>query len=313
MKRLIAGGTGLIGRHLVAHWLKKDIPITVLGRDPAKIQAQFGNTVEALTWEDFMMLPDHAIKQFESITNLCGENIADKRWSHKRKDEILLSRILPTQNIVEKLMPLSDQSPRLLNASAIGVYGAPLTEHHDLSSPVDEETLIDFEHPKDFLQEVATQWEMATTPAKAHGVHVNNLRFAVVLTRKGGALEKMLTPFRLGVGGKIGSGQQAFSWIHIDDLIAMIDFLHAHPDIHGAINCVSPYAISQYTLAKTIGAILHKPSFMPMPAIMVKTLFGELGEALLLNGMNVYPKKLIAHDFHFQYPTIEDALMNLLD
>lgn len=312
MKRLIAGGTGLIGQHLVSHWLSQNIEITVLGRNQDKIQQCFGNTVTPMTWETFLELPLQSLKPYESITNLCGENIAEKRWTPERKQSIIQSRILPTQNIVEKLIALGDQAPRLFNASAVGIYGVQTVTNSKMPPALDENTPIDFDNPHDFLQEIATLWEAATQPAKAHGIHVNNMRFGVVLTTEDGALEKMAFPFRFGLGGKIGTGHQPFSWIHIQDLLSIFDFLQVRADIHGPINCVAPNAVSQAELAKAIANALGKPAIIPTPAVAINMVFGEMGKYLLLEGQHVYPSVLTAHDFHFKYPEIKTALVDLL-
>ena len=198
MERLIAGGTGLIGQQLVHHWLKQKHIITVVGRDVKKIQQCFGNKVSAMSWENFTKLPEHQLKAFESITNLCGANIGTSRWTPKRKKIIINSRVQTTEKIVDKLLPLADQAPRLFNASAIGIYGAQATLPHHLPTSLDETHSIEVIHPANFLQEIGLAWEQATDIAKARGIHVINLRFGVVLTYKGGAFEKLVTPFKLG-------------------------------------------------------------------------------------------------------------------
>jgi len=312
MQRLIAGGTGLVGQYLVKHWLNQKINITVLGRDKHKISHCFGTSVNIMDWDDFERLPNHDLKSFDSIVNLCGTNIGEKRWSSKRKQLIFDSRIKTTQTIVDKMIPLADQAPKLFNTSAIGVYGLQPTNHQHLPAAFDEDSQIDFHARPDFLATVARAWELATAPAKAHGIHVNNMRFGVVLTPQGGALEKLALPIKLGFGGKIGSGDQAFSWIHIKDLLNIFDFLHQHTELHGVINCVAPECVTQLHLVNTIAKKLHRPALMPLPSFMVKLMFGEMGDELLLRGQHVYPKRLLENNFHFEFATIEKAVGDLV-
>lgn len=312
MQRLVAGGTGLVGQYLVNHWLSQHIKVTVLGRCKNKISHVFGTAVDILDWDDFANLSELDLKQFDTIVNLCGTNIGEARWTKKRKAELINSRVDTTKIIVNKLVLLADNAPRLLNASAIGIYGIQPSLPTHLPSALDEDTKINFEHPCDFLSEICVRWEQATEQAKAHGVNVVNMRFGVVLTPVGGALEKLATPFKFGLGGKIGSGQQAFTWIHIQDLINMIDFICQHPNIHGAINCVAPEAVMQKTLAKTIAKTLHRPCLLTLPSFVVEILFGEMGKYLLLNGQNIYPKRFISYDFKYAFPDLQSAIDNLL-
>lgn len=311
MQRLIAGGTGLIGHYLTEYWVSQNILVTIVGRDKQKISHCFGTAVNILDWDEFEQLSEQDIKAFDSITNLCGVNIGEKRWSVERKKQILNSRIHSTSTIINKLIPLGDQSPTLFNASAIGVYGLQNTSSSHLPPAYDEDSIIDFDTYPDFLAEVARKWERVTTPAKAHGVPIYNMRFGVVLTPQGGALAKLAAPIKLGLGGPIGSGSQAFSWIHIKDLLSIFDFLHQHNQLHGAINCVAPNCVTQKQLVKTIARKLHRPSLLPLPSFMVKLMFGEMGDCLLLNGQHVYPKKLLANDFEFEFATIDAAISDL--
>lgn len=311
MQRLIAGGTGLIGQHLTQHWINQGINVTILGRDKQKISHCFGTSVNILDWDEFCRLPEHQLRTFTSITNLCGANIGEHRWTKQRKQQIIESRIETTETIVNRLIPLAEQAPILFNASAIGVYGLQKTAPHHLPPAYDEQTNIDFNSYPDFLAEVARLWEKATFPAKAHGVHVNNMRFGVVLTPRGGALERLALPIKLGLGGKIGSGYQPFSWIHIEDLLRIFDYLHMEKQLRGAINCVAPDCVTQKQLVNSIAKQLHRPALFPMPSFVVKLLFGEMGEELLLRGQHVYPKRLLEHDFEFKFGKLEAAVGDL--
>lgn len=312
MRRLIAGGTGFVGQNLARHWINQGVQVAILGRDKRKIQRCFGKAVDTITWEQFNTLPVSELKHFQTIVNLCGENIGEHRWSPARKRALIDSRIIPTTLIVDKLKTLGDQAPSLFNASAIGVYGLQQNQIGNLPEALDEEQFIDMHAYPDFLAEIARMWELATEPAKAHGVHVINLRFGVVLGHRGGALGKLITPIKWGLGGKIGCGWQPMSWIHLKDLLAIFDFLLEQPKLHGAVNCVAPSAVSQLQFAHCAASLLHRPCLFPLPAQVVKSVFGEMGECLLLQGQHVYPKRLHATDFHFQFGHLQEALGDLL-
>jgi len=299
MHRIIAGGTGFIGQALVAHWLAQDKKIAVIGRDKNKIKKIFNNTVTAISWEDSDLID---INNTEVIVNLTGENIASGRWTERRKQAILQSRIESTQQLAKLCAQLAEKSPPLFNASAIGVYGLQSQEKQD------EDTQIDFTQYPDFSSEIARQWEVATEPAVQAGVRVINMRFGVVLGEKGGALSQIVLPFRFGLGGKIGTGKQFFSWVALPDLLKAIDFLLEHKNIIGPVNLVAPSCITQYELAKAIGKTLHRPTMIPMPAWAMKLLFGKMAEELLLQGQYIYPTCLLNNGFKFDYSDIQSAL-----
>lgn len=310
MNRIILGGTGLIGSQLVRHWLMQGHTVTVIGRSSKKIQKIFKNRVNAL---EFDSLQPDMLRQAEVVVNLAGAGIADGRWSEERKQAILHSRIHTTQKIVERLMLLGQEAPPLFNASAIGVYGLQPQVTNGLPLKLDENTPINWDAaPPDFLSQVGREWEKATHPAKQKGVRVVNLRFGVVLAKEGGALPKIVQPFYFFLGGKIGTGQQPFSWIAIDDVIRSIDFLLEKQHISGSVNIVAPGCVSQYDLAKAIGKVLHKPSVMSTPAFVLKCIFGEMARELLLEGQHVYPKILLDSSFVFSFPDIESALRRVL-
>lgn len=308
MKRIVAGATGLIGTELVNHWLRDGHAVIVIGRNKAKIENQFQGKVEALKWDE--LKPDN-FKDAEVAVNLSGAGIADKRWSESRKKEILQSRIITTKKIVSLLLSLGSDAPPLFNASAIGVYGLQPQIKNELPVKLDETFLIDWDHAHDFLSQVGREWEKATFPAKENGVRVVNMRFGVVLAKEGGALSKIVQPFYFYLGGPIGTGNQPFSWIAIDDLLRAIDFLIDKKDFSGAINIVSPQCMTQRNLAKTIGLVLHKPSFMQTPSFMLKLMFGEMARELLLEGQHVYPQRLLELKFQFKYPDLESALRHI--
>ena len=307
MRMIIAGGTGLIGRKLALHWLTKGYEVAIIGRSGKHIAEIYQNRVEALEWKDL------ETKNFEKaavVVNLAGAGIADKRWTKTRKAEILASRIKPTQKLVSLLSSLGESSPPLFNASAIGVYGLQAQLKSGLPLQLDENTPIDWGHSPDFLSQVAREWEKATHPALKQGVRVVNLRFGVVLTKKGGALPRIALPFHFFLGGPIGAGHQPFSWVALEDVIFAMDFLLENRSISGPVNIVAPQCVSQNELAKVIGKVLHRPTVLRVPAFSLKLILGEMAQELLLEGQHVYPLTLLEQGFQFHYPNIEPALIN---
>lgn len=312
MNILIAGGTGFIGRFLVEHYLKENHQITVLSRSIKKINKLFAETVTAVNWDTFESKGPEILKMQDLLLNLAGAGIADKRWTKSRKREIIESRTLTTQKIVNACIALGNNCPPLFNASAVGIYGTQEPVPTGLPPPLDETQKIDFDHPVDFSSKVTRLWEEKTHIARDHGIRVVNMRFGVVLGKNGGALAKMVMPFKFYLGGKIGSGKQPFSWISIVDLKRAIDFLFQHKEINGPVNIVSPHCVSQSELAAQIGKVLNKPSIMTTPALILRLAFGEMADELLLKGQHVFPKVLLDHGFKFQHPHIQLTLSNAL-
>lgn len=308
MKIVIAGGTGFIGQALVKHFRAANHQCVVLGRSHEKIKKIFGNTVKAITQKQVLTEGAAEIKTADLLINLAGASIGDKRWSKKRKREILDSRLLPTQRLTAICASLGKNSPPLFNASAIGIYGLQPVTGNVLPTALDERTNIDFNSAPDFLSQVARAWELATQPAKEAGVRVVNLRFGVVLGKNGGVLKKLKLPFLFFIGGPIGSGQQPFSWVAMEDLLRAVDFLFAKPEISGPVNIVAPNCVTQKQLAQALGKVLHRPSFISTPAFILQSLYGEMAKELLLSGQNVYPHILLEKGFQFRYPDITSAL-----
>lgn len=309
MHRIIVGGTGLIGLQLANHWLQQGHTVTIVGRKIEKIRQIFQNRVDALALDS---LKPESLQKAEIIVNLAGTGIAEQRWNEQRKREIINSRIQVTQKIVELLIALGQEAPSLFNASAVGIYGLQQAMTHGLPLKLDENTPIDWNTAPDFLSHVGREWEKATHPAMDKEIRVVNLRFGVVLAKQGGALPKIVQPFYFFLGGDIGTGQQAFSWVAIDDVIRAIDFLLENREIAGPVNIVAPGCITQHELAKTIGDVVHKPSVVRTPAFILKLFFGEMARELLLEGQHAYPKRLTDSGFNFSFPNIKLALQHVL-
>lgn len=309
MQRIIAGGTGLIGQRIVNHWLAQQHSVTVIGRSITHIEEIYANRVTAITWRQ---LTPELFKSAEIVVNLAGANIASKRWTAERKKEVLASRIDTTKQIASLLAKLERDAPPLFNASAVGIYGLQPQFKDQLPPRLDENSPVNWEHPSDFLSLVGTQWEKAAEPAINQGVRVVFLRFGVVFAKEGGALPKLTLPFKFFLGGPIGTGNQAISWIAIDDVIRAIDFLISKPGIRGPVNIVAPDCVSEKRLSKTIANVIQRPEMFKFPAFLVNLLFGEMGRELLLEGQNVYPSRLLSSGYKFNYSNLLSALKHIL-
>lgn len=302
MKILVAGGTGFVGRHLVHELLKRHDTVTILGRNKNKINKIYENKVAAITWQEIHI---ENLCNYEIIINLAGENLSEKRWTEKVKKEILESRCNTTEVLANLCATLGEKSPRLFNASAVGIYGTT-GDYADQPIPVDESWQPPH-HTANFLSHVAQQWEKALTPAIAHHVSVTIMRFGVVLKENEGMLKKLLPSVKWGFAAKLGNGQQWLSWISIDDLVAAIIFLIEHPEIFGEINLTHPLPVTQNEFIHTLAQCYHKPCFLTLPTWLVKILFGQMGKELLLSGQNVIPTRLLNSGFKFVKKNISDA------
>jgi uncharacterized protein (TIGR01777 family) len=298
MKYLITGGTGFVGKHLIPNLIAKGADILVLTRDVIKSQRLFGDKVTSIT--NLKEISDN--EQIYCIINLAGEPIADKKWSETQKALLLSSRVNITEDIIALISRLNQKPHSMISASAIGYYGCQADNViYEDSQPINE-----------FTHQLCEAWENEAIKAEKFGTRVCITRFGVVVGKEGGALAKMLPPFRLGLGGNIGSGMQYFSWVHINDLIRAIDFFITHSECSGIFNLTSPNAVTNQTFASTLADVLHRPAFFDMPAFICTLLFGEMGDRLLLHGQRVYPKRLIDLGFKFEFEDLESALKNLL-
>lgn len=298
-KVVVTGGTGLVGRRLVEVLADQGTQVAVVSRNPARATPPKG--AETYLWKELPALLEGA----DAIFNLAGEGIADQRWSPERKAAILLSRTASTRRIVEALQWVSRQPSVLVNASAIGFYGAHgLTLLDEAAGP-----------GEGFLAKVCQAWEQEAEAVMAKGIRLVKLRLGVVLAKEGGALPKMARPVKLFLGCTLGSGQQGFSWIHLEDLIRLCLEAAQNPNYAGAINATSPTPISQRVFMGILARRLHRPLW-PLPAALtrlsLKWLMGEMAEPMLLQGAYVYPKKALGLGFQFNFGEAEAALADLL-
>ena len=300
MRLVITGGTGFIGSALCARLLEHGHFITLLSRSPAP--AALSPNQRWLTWNP--PADGHwreAIHHADGVINLAGEPIAGKRWSAAQKERLRASRIETTRALVTAIGKAETKPKFLLNASAIGYYGAR-----------GDEVLTEQSVPgNDFLSSVCAAWEQEAEQAAPYGVRVIRLRTGIVLGKGGGALAKMVPPFKFFAGGPLGSGKQWMSWIHLEDEIGLIQSLIANPQANGAVNATAPNPATMKEFCNALGGVLHRPSWAPVPAFALRVLLGEMAE-MLLTGQRVIPAKAQSLGYRFKHPTLSEALASLL-
>jgi uncharacterized protein len=297
MKVVIAGGSGFVGHALVERFLSDGAEVVVLTRDPSRVRLGRG-----VRWS-----PGSADREWHReldsathVINLAGENIGARRWSAWRKDALTESRLVPTRALVEAIRA-SGTRPQLISASAIGWYG-------DRGDELLDETSA---RGGGFLSDLTQQWE-AEARAAEPSAEVVILRLGIVLAPDGGALEKMLLPFRMFAGGPFGNGRQWMSWIDRDDLVELFAWVAKGKRPGGIYNATSPNPVRNREFAKTLGSVLHRPAVIPAPAIALKTALGEMAGPLLLEGQKVMPARAIGEGFEFRHATLESSLRHLL-
>ena len=296
MKILVTGASGFVGSALLPALASAGHQVTALVRRPPRPGAA------ELQWNPLGQPDPAPFSGADAVVHLAGENIAAGRWNPRRKALILNSRVQSTQAVAAAMARANPRPRVLVSASAIGYYG-------DRGS----ELLTETASPgSDFLADVALQWESATQAAGASGVRVVCLRTGLVLSARGGALPRMLTPFRLGLGGPIGNGQQWMSWITLDDLVSLIRFALENDRARGPVNAVAPNPVANADFTKALAHALHRPAIFPLPAFMVRLLFGEMGQALLLGSQRVQPAAALAAGFTFRHPDLASALQHVL-
>ncbi|MEN9644604.1 MAG: hypothetical protein RL238_1273 [Actinomycetota bacterium] len=295
MRVIISGASGLIGGALSRH-------LRAEGHDVVALVRRTAGSSE-IQWDPAKgVLDAEALAGADAVVHLAGAGIGDHRWTDDYKRELLESRTKGTLLLAERIAECSRRPGVLLSGSAIGYYGATDDRELDEQSPAGT----------GFLADVCVQWEAATAPAAAAGVRVAHLRTGIVLTKEGGALKKMLPLFKLGAGGKFGKGDQWQSWISLPDEVGAITHLLS-ADVHGAVNLTAPAPVRNRNFATTLGEVLHRPSFVPVPAFGPKLLLGgELADALLFTGQRVLPKALQASGYAFQHATLDAALRAVL-
>jgi uncharacterized protein (TIGR01777 family) len=298
MNILITGGTGLIGRHLCKVLLTQGHQLTVLSRQPDTVPVKCGLEVEAISSLDDWK-PE---RMFDAVINLAGEPIVDAYWSSKRKQILWDSRVKLTEKLVQRIAAAKQKPKVLLSGSAVGFYGnrggAELTETADMGN--------------DFAARLCNAWEQAALGAEHQGVRVCLLRTGLVLSGSGGLLARMLLPFKLGLGARLGDGKQGMSWVHIEDYVAMVLTLLHDVQLRGSFNMTAPNPVTNAEFTRSLARALHRPAIFSAPSMVLKLLMGERS-ALLLEGQYVLPVKFEDAGFHFRFGELEIALQDLLD
>jgi uncharacterized protein (TIGR01777 family) len=305
MKVAITGATGFVGSRLVERLSEMGHSILVFSRNRDKAQRIFPKSAypqleivsytptQPGAWQE-------ALAGCEGVVNLAGAALVDERWTPERKQEIINSRVKLTENIVSAIAKADPKPAVLVNASAIGYYGTSETATYDETSPSGD----------DFLSEVCQKWETAAEAVKDTGTRLVIIRVGLVMGM-GGALEKMLTPFKLFAGGPLGDGNQWFSWVHRDDLVNLIIHSLTHSEMTGVLNGTAPNPVRMKEFCQILGKVLNRPSWLPVPAFALEALLGEAAK-LVLEGQQVLPKQTQQTGFKYQYPQLEAALREIL-
>jgi len=302
MNILIAGGTGFIGTALIKQLLARGDRVVALVRDPISARRRLPSDVLIAKW-DGVTAGDWTrhVGEADAVINLSGEPIAAKRWTEERKQRILQSRILPTRALVLAMAAGKKKPSVLVNASAIGCYG------FSEGPPTTEETPF----AGGFLAETCSMWEQEALAAQSSGIRVVLPRLGIVLGDHGGALQKMLLPFRFFVGGPIGSGVQWFPWVHRDDVIGALLFALDTPALQGPVNCAAPESVRMNEFCRTLAQVLKRPSWLRVPGFVLRSLMGEMA-GMILGGRRVLPVRLTEMGYNFTYPRLEGALRSIL-
>lgn len=283
LKIVICGKSGLVGSKLEEFFHSQH-------NEVVGVKVREDTTLESISKQ---------LDKCDVLINLSGTTIL-ARWSDKYKEKLYSSRIDTTKKLVDA-MKLCKEKPKLfLSASAVGIYESNIS-HNDNSK----------NFANDFLSKLCQDWEAEALRAEDLGVRVAIMRFGVIYAKEGGAMQKMLPPFRMGVGGKLGSGKQMVSWIHIDDLVKGVEFIMKTPDISGPVNFTTPYPLSNIEQTKILGKVLNRTSFFCVPAFLIKLVFGE-GAHVVLDSKEVYPVRLLENGFVFYYEKFEDALIEIV-
>lgn len=303
---VLTGGTGLIGKALAQALIGRGDKVVLLVRNPEKAKAELPNLAGYYAWDAMSESGEWsaAVASADAVVHLAGTPVA-ARWNDDYKKQIYDSRILSTRNLVRAIAQSHTKPKVFITASGIGYYG---NQGYDESVPVLDESAP---AATDFLAKVCIDWEKEAFEAEKSGVRAVAVRTGLVLSTKGGALEKMLTPFKLFVGGPIGSGKQWVSWIHIDDEVGLYLFAIDNEKVTGALNAVAPMPVQMQGFAETLGKILLRPALFPVPKAALELLFGEAAN-VIAEGQRVVPKRALELGFSFTYPTLEGALRDVL-
>lgn len=296
MKILVSGSHGLVGTALIKS-------LEVDGHQIVRLVRHYPNDASEIEWSpERYSISLGLLEGFDAVIHLAGESIAEGKWTEEKKKRIRDSRVKGTQLLGDALGNLTQPPSVFISASATGYYGDR------------EDELLTEQSPPgtDFLSDVCVEWERATDIARQSGLRTVNARFGIILDEHGGALKKMLPPFRMGIGGRLGSGQQWMSWIALDDVIEGLKFVIQDKHVSGPVNFVAPNPVRNAEFTKVLGRVLSRPTFFPVPAFGLRLMFGEMADALLLSSQRVEPERLKQSGFEFRYPELSAALTHVL-
>lgn len=302
MQVVVTGGTGFIGRSLVERLVRSGHQVTVLTRDVNRAARRLPAKCACRTWNPDTDLDHAMLRGVDAIVHLAGEGVADGRWTAQRKAEILESRTRGTECLLRALsrLPAGERPRTFVSASAVGWYGDRGEERLDETS----------EPGGGFLADVCRAWEARTLAVQSLGIRTVTLRIGLVLGRGGGALRAMLTPFRLGLGGRLGSGRQWMSWIHIDDVVGLLQFALADDRVSGPVNGVAPRPVRNGAFTRTLGRVLQRPTIFPIPALALRLVLGEMA-GMRLASQRIRPRAAEDLGYSFRFPTPRKALEDL--
>ena len=299
MKILITGASGLIGKALQKSFRENGYEMLLASRSEPKDD-------QHIQWSTDTGFRDEDIPRLEgldAVIHLAGESVSGLRWTDEKKKAIRDSRVFGTRSMIETLDKLTDKPKVFISGSAIGFYGDRGNDELTESSP----------SGKTFLAEVCKEWEAESRRAEDLGIRTVLLRTGIVLSKDGGALATMLTPFKFGVGGVVGDGKQWMSWISLDDVVGIVNFALENESVRGALNVTAPNPVSNEEFTKTLGAVLYRPTFLPLPEFAVHMVFGEMGDALLLDSTRVMPKRINDAGYQFKFTNLKAALENAVE
>ena len=299
MKIAITGGTGFVGRALTEELLSHEHEILILTRNPDKHKARTG--VKYVKWLSDGARPEETLEGIHAFINLAGESINSGRWTDERKKRIINSRITSTGEVINIIKALKQKPACLINASAIGYYPSSRTNTYTEAS---------METADNFLGETVQIWEKEAAKAKQLGVRVAYTRFGIILGKDEGALPRIALPYKMFVGGTVGTGEQWMSWVHIKDIARAVHFVAETEEIAGPVNVTAPSPVTMKEFGKTLGAVMGRPHWIPVPSFALKAAMGEMS-SLVLEGQKVLPSVLSEHGFKFKYPELKSALMDI--
>lgn len=301
MALLVTGGTGFVGRRFIEN--SNESYIAAVSRNQAKAKQKLGEAVtEVIAWSpQATQFQGPTDIHFDKVVNLMGEPIAEGRWSAAKKKRIRDSRVLGTRNLVDGLLATGNAPSVFVSASAIGIYGDS------------GEAVVDENHPLDeiFAASVCADWEAEANRLTSHGTRVVCLRIGIVLGDGGGAVEKMLPIFKLGLGGKLGSGKQWMSWVHVDDISGIINWALENPNVSGPVNATAPNPVRNAEFTRTLAKAVNRPAFLPAPKFALRLVFGEFANSLFFS-QRIVPKVALDQGYEFKFPHLAEAIADVV-